>query len=252
MAHESKEPPSWDDLWALPLEAVDRVMARILRSKPSVSPDRKDYPDCTYVSFQRYGVELCFDRDVSSGSTILGAIHLRPVSLTEQSASAVKSLLLPHGLKLNATGRSVVELLGEPTKKGGGGKVGGATPLFIVYEPLGLQISFAGRDWNDANVPVSEICFCKPPKPLKSKDTGNSRDSATSVKSLTTQSVCSAATTIHSHAATVPGLATRKEVQDSNISSSTSTVTSNEADASSILDRNSEMSDQSATDDKSS
>eukprot|EP00750_Incisomonas_marina_P002379 INCI12252.2.p1 GENE.INCI12252.2~~INCI12252.2.p1 ORF type:complete len:214 (+),score=24.55 INCI12252.2:221-862(+) len=171
---------------------------------------------------------------------------------TEWSCVLTGTSALDRQFSVPFTCALVVELLGEPTKKGGGGKVGGATPLFIVYEPLGLQISFAGRDWNDANVPVSEICFCKPPKPLKSKDTGNSRDSATSVKSLTTQSVCSAATTIHSHAATVPGLATRKEVQDSNISSSTSTVTSNEADASSILDRNSEMSDQSATDDKSS
>lgn len=220
MAHEKKDPPSWDDLWMLPLEAVDRVMARLLSSKPSVAPTRKDYPDCTYVTFQRHGIELCFDRDVSSGSTVLGAIHLRPVSSTEQSASAFGSLLLPHGLKLNATGRSVVELLGEPTKKGGGGKVGGATPLFIIYEPLGLQISFAGRDWNDAKVPVSEICFCKPPRPLK--QTGDSSTGATSVKMVTTQSSSATASTGRSQTANKNA----EETRDSGGLLSTSTVSS--------------------------
>ncbi|KNE61176.1 hypothetical protein AMAG_06927 [Allomyces macrogynus ATCC 38327] len=65
-----------------------------------------------------------------------------------------------------ATGRDVVAMLGEPTRKGGGGRM----DIFVVYEPvpagnvasavlsdavaskLGLQVDFDSRVWDSGDV----------------------------------------------------------------------------------------------------
>ena len=55
------------------------------------------------------------------------------------------ALELPCGLRFDMVGKDVVERLGEPDKKGGGGKA----PLLLVYKGLGLrQVALAVADWN--------------------------------------------------------------------------------------------------------
>ena len=153
-----REAMAWRrNIWAVPLESADLVVESIFTATPVEPPARTDFADGTYLHFAANGVELCFDR-TPDGRTSLGAVHVRP------PVPGAPPLLrpLPYGLSLHLTGRTVVELLGEPSRKGGGGRHGGAAPLFILYEARGLQLTFSGRDWNNAGVAVAEICLCKP------------------------------------------------------------------------------------------
>ena len=53
-----------------------------------------------------------------------------------------------------------MERLGEPDKKGGGGKA----PLLLVYQSLGLQVTLGAADWDRGkSSPVEAIDVFAPP-----------------------------------------------------------------------------------------
>lgn len=160
LQREAAMTAAFDELWSAKIESLGTILGQLFKKPPAEKPTSKSFPDCTYVAFKDAGVELCFDK-TSDGSLSLAAIHFKRTSQSKTGTEVLKSL--PHQLQLGMTGKSVVELLGEPSAKGGGGRLGGAQQLFIVYKTLGLQITFDGRDWNDPGVQVVELCFAQPP-----------------------------------------------------------------------------------------
>ena len=99
------------------------------------------FDDCTYVNAKPAGVSLCFDGPPPAAERRLACIHLFSGGLDGYSRCALE---LPCGLGFDMVGKDVVERLGEPDKKGGGGKA----PLLLVYQGLGLQVTIAATDWN--------------------------------------------------------------------------------------------------------
>ncbi|KNE59504.1 hypothetical protein AMAG_03777 [Allomyces macrogynus ATCC 38327] len=122
-------------------------------SKPTI----KKFRDATYWTDTAAGIEYCFDA-VPGGAPnahVLAAIHI------SNPPHAVLGLVPGR-----ATGRDVVAMLGEPSRKGGGGRM----DIFVVYEPvlsgkvasavlpnpvaskLGLQVDFDARVWDSGDV----------------------------------------------------------------------------------------------------
>merc|ERR1712046_280761 len=58
---------------------------------------------------------------------------------------------LPEGLSWEHKSCDVVSLLGEPSDKFGGGRI----PVSISYETKGLDVSFIGKNWDDASNPIA-------------------------------------------------------------------------------------------------
>ncbi|KAJ3372866.1 hypothetical protein GGF31_001403 [Allomyces arbusculus] len=120
-----------------------------------VKPTIKNFRDATYWTDTAAGIEYCFDALPRSGTHALAAIHISNPPHTVLG-------LVPG----RATGRDVVAMLGEPTRKGGGGRM----DIFVVYEPvpaskvasavlpdavaskLGLQVDFDARVWDSGDV----------------------------------------------------------------------------------------------------
>ena len=112
--------------------------------------------DCTYVNAKPAGVSLCFDGPLPVAERRLACIHLFSGGADGYSRCALE---LPCGLRFDMVGKDVVERLGEPDKKGGGGKA----PLLLVYKGLGLQVTLAVADWNRGkSSPVEAIDVFSP------------------------------------------------------------------------------------------
>ena len=99
------------------------------------------FDDCTFVNAKPAGVSLCFDGAPPAAERRLACIHLFAGGVDGYSRCALD---LPCGLRFDMVGKDVVERLGEPDKKGGGGKV----PLLLVYQSLGLQVTLGAADWD--------------------------------------------------------------------------------------------------------
>jgi len=64
---------------------------------------------------------------------------------------------LPFGIDFaKDTAKDVVRKLGEPTSKGGTG-----VQIFIVYEMLGIKISFNANDWEQAGASIHSMAVWK-------------------------------------------------------------------------------------------
>ena len=64
---------------------------------------------------------------------------------------------LPFGIDFaKDTAKDVVRKLGEPTSKGGTG-----VQIFIVYEILGIKISFNANDWEQAGASIHSMAVWK-------------------------------------------------------------------------------------------
>ncbi|EPZ31240.1 hypothetical protein ROZALSC1DRAFT_31441 [Rozella allomycis CSF55] len=66
--------------------------------------------------------------------------------------------ILPFNLSPKMTIKDVVQLVGEPDKKGGSRMV----PIWISYEDMGLQLDFVGSNWEDPNNPLSFVTIFQP------------------------------------------------------------------------------------------
>jgi len=107
----------------------------------SLDLEPSHFDDCTYVNAKPAGVSLCFDGASPAAERRLACIHLFAGGVDGYSRCALD---LPCGLRFDMVGKDVVERLGEPDKKGGGGKV----PLLLVYQSLGLQVTLGAADWD--------------------------------------------------------------------------------------------------------
>ena len=107
----------------------------------SLELEPSHFDDCTYVNAKPAGVSLCFDGPTPAAERRLACIHLFAGGVDGYSRCVLD---LPCGLTFDMVGKDVVERLGEPDKKGGGGKV----PLLLVYQSLGLQVTLGAADWD--------------------------------------------------------------------------------------------------------
>ena len=107
----------------------------------SLDLEPSHFDDCTFVNAKPAGVSLCFDGAPPAAERRLACIHLFAGGVDGYSRCALD---LPCGLRFDMVGKDVVERLGEPDKKGGGGKV----PLLLVYQSLGLQVTLGAADWD--------------------------------------------------------------------------------------------------------
>ena len=105
----------------------------------------KHYGECTYASFPAVGLSLCFDGTGDAATRRLACVHAVDQRCT---------LVLPHGISIGMTGAAVVELLGEPDRKGGGGRGGGIT---IAYVALGVQLNFVDASWEKPTNEVASV-----------------------------------------------------------------------------------------------
>ena len=75
----------------------------------------------------------------------------------EEEKEEEKMPSLPFGIDFEEdTAKDVVGKLGEPTSKGGTG-----VQIFIVYEMLGIKISFNALDWENAGASIHSMAVWK-------------------------------------------------------------------------------------------
>ncbi|KXS21430.1 hypothetical protein M427DRAFT_51651 [Gonapodya prolifera JEL478] len=120
-------------------------------------------PNVVYHNFDEIGLSLALSSSKTDDTLTLDEIHLmlRPEGTKPGFKSQYSSAPLPHlGERADeATGKDIVELLGEPERKGGGR----ITEVWFEYQKLGLQIVLATKVWDDgANAKIRELIYFKP------------------------------------------------------------------------------------------
>ena len=135
------------------LQDLDELLAALCVSAAGVQQSHFD--DCSYANIRAAGLSLCFD-GVEQAARRLACIHLFAGGKDGYSACA---LALPLHLHFGMVGKDVVETLGEPEKKSGGGK----SAMLLVYPRLGVQITLAPSDWNAGKAsPVEAVDLFAP------------------------------------------------------------------------------------------
>ncbi|KAI9592200.1 hypothetical protein BDF19DRAFT_416452 [Syncephalis fuscata] len=136
----------------------------------------KSFTDCEYHTFhistrntagsnndEITTIVYCFDRNttVAPSTLSLGAVHL------SGSATALRHLSLPRGIQLSWTGKEIVEVLGEPERKGGGASattiaMTSTSGIWLAWDTLGVQVELMAMDWDSPNALIREITIYKP------------------------------------------------------------------------------------------
>ncbi|KAI8918280.1 hypothetical protein DFJ77DRAFT_455027 [Powellomyces hirtus] len=108
-------------------------------------PDEiKAFPDTTFHNYHSLGISYSFDLPPANktGAPRLAAIHFYNDGTSGYKRYKLK-LALPYGLELSATGKAIVDVLGEPSNKTKFPK------CCIVYSEKGVQVDLAAKDWED-------------------------------------------------------------------------------------------------------
>eukprot|EP00914_Ancora_sagittata_P008700 GHVO01016866.1.p2 GENE.GHVO01016866.1~~GHVO01016866.1.p2 ORF type:complete len:145 (+),score=35.98 GHVO01016866.1:793-1227(+) len=140
------------DLSLLGCQEDDEKWIQFLENLPVDKTEilRKAYRECFYIVVIKLGLEFCFD-ETKGGKHTLAGIHV----FAETKRYRRCPLKLPRGLSLTMTIQGVVEALGQPTQKSGGG----ISPISLSYDKIGTQFEFLGTQWNDKDNPVTSIVF---------------------------------------------------------------------------------------------
>ncbi|KAI9314735.1 hypothetical protein BX666DRAFT_2028996 [Dichotomocladium elegans] len=117
--------------------------------QPIPDPEIKRFPDCTYYAFKSLGLSFCF---VPTSDNIL---KLDSIDIynghTRDGFHPFVGTEYPFGLASETEAHEIVNQLGEPDRKGGGGRT--RTPCWIEYkfenDSGGLMIQLHGVDWDD-------------------------------------------------------------------------------------------------------
>ncbi|KAF7731902.1 hypothetical protein EC973_007733 [Apophysomyces ossiformis] len=143
------QPPSSHtarDLLGLP-PAAEEIHTYLRSLHPSIpEPDIKSFTDCTYYAYKSLGISFCF---VPDGNRLrLDGIDL----YNAQTRDGFQPFCgeYPCGLTSTMVAHEIVAMLGEPDRKGGGGKT--RVPCWIEYQfkdKGGLLIQLHGADWDD-------------------------------------------------------------------------------------------------------
>ncbi|EFJ26418.1 hypothetical protein SELMODRAFT_412979 [Selaginella moellendorffii] len=113
-------------------------------------PALKSRPACEYHNYEALGVSLCFEESALEAVHVYNGTHGYSQFIGD----------LPHGLRIGMTGREIVELLGEPDGKAGGGRGGG--PISIAYKERGLHINFLGSSWENSDSAIDSVTIHAP------------------------------------------------------------------------------------------
>mmetsp|Transcript_135391 Transcript_135391/g.260109 ORF Transcript_135391/g.260109 Transcript_135391/m.260109 type:complete len:236 (-) Transcript_135391:7-714(-) len=131
------------------------ILAQVLdkgQHQPSQTPESgietKTYSDCRYVNAKGAGISVRL-KPPSEGLVDVVFLYSDGVD----GFASYRAGPLPEGLQWSHRSRDVVNRLGEPSDKFGGGRF---LEVGIGYETKGLEIHFKGRSWDDAK---NEIAF---------------------------------------------------------------------------------------------
>eukprot|EP00931_Biecheleriopsis_adriatica_P102542 TRINITY_DN77496_c0_g1_i1.p1 TRINITY_DN77496_c0_g1~~TRINITY_DN77496_c0_g1_i1.p1 ORF type:complete len:244 (-),score=51.52 TRINITY_DN77496_c0_g1_i1:58-789(-) len=135
-------------------EAAGRAALEELAEGSLASPaeiDCKAFSDCSYLSCKSLGIQLRFKPPAASGG-LVDVIFLYSEGV--DGFSLFQSGELPEGLMWSQKSRDVIQLLGEPSDKFGGGRF---AAVGISYETLGLDIQFKEKSWDDEQNPIAFV-----------------------------------------------------------------------------------------------
>eukprot|EP00386_Alphamonas_edax_P014798 GDKI01045301.1.p1 GENE.GDKI01045301.1~~GDKI01045301.1.p1 ORF type:complete len:151 (-),score=29.92 GDKI01045301.1:75-527(-) len=118
--------------------------------------ETKDFKDATYVNYKRSGISFCFDKKSPSGAGVLGGIHV--FNKGPQYEGCTLQLVHSDKVTLKMNAQQIVQLLGEPDRKSGGGSI----PICLVYLQHGLQFELASGSWDDYTNRIQCLTFFKP------------------------------------------------------------------------------------------
>ncbi|ORX52332.1 hypothetical protein DM01DRAFT_1367465 [Hesseltinella vesiculosa] len=124
----------------------------------------KVFPDCIYHSYKSLGLAFCFtaitkpinECDPNDPVLRLNAIDIYNGTTKDGFQTYQGDLPLPCGVTPAMQAHELVSLLGEPNRKGGGGRV----PCWIDYKferGGGLMIQLHGIDWEDRTMGWSSL-----------------------------------------------------------------------------------------------
>lgn len=135
--------------------------AKVQLPEPAV----KQFPDCTYHSYKSLGVSLCFVPETKGNDDTL---KLDSIDIynghTRDGFKPFIGKTLPYGLQPSTQAHEIVSQLGEPDRKGGGGKT--HLPCWIEYyfedvnnkqKKGGIMIQLHGVDWDDREMGWSSL-----------------------------------------------------------------------------------------------
>ena len=108
------------------------------------SNDRKVFPpDCEYVNYRAHGVSLCFLNG-----------RCDTVHVYAPGADGFDGYVgeLPMGVRIDSSAVDVVRELGEPTCKGGAGRM-----IFLSYDHLGLKFDVSASTWDEPTAKVRSV-----------------------------------------------------------------------------------------------
>ncbi|KAI7880324.1 hypothetical protein K492DRAFT_147331 [Lichtheimia hyalospora FSU 10163] len=111
----------------------------------------KAFPDCTYYSYKSLGISFCFVQ--KDDALALDSIDIYN-GKTRDGFQPFIGNAYPFGFTKETQGHEIVIQLGEPDRKGGGGKT--HLPCWIEYKfsdnSGGLFIQLHGVEWEDRDM----------------------------------------------------------------------------------------------------
>ena len=113
-----------------------------IRDPPS---DSKTFaPSCEYVNYRPHGLSLCFE----GGK--LDCVHC----YAGCDGFGTYAGGLPTGVALTSAAADVVRKLGEPTSKGGQGRM-----IWLSYDHLGVKFDVAASGWDEPDARLTSVAI---------------------------------------------------------------------------------------------
>ncbi|ORY95897.1 hypothetical protein BCR43DRAFT_493778 [Syncephalastrum racemosum] len=143
------KPPRWGPRDYLGRDPSDPVLNDYIKTFDSAPKTVKEFSDVVYHSFKSAGVSLQFNR-ISQGQSQLDSVILYNAKTKDGFEPYTGEI--PFGFERTAQAHEIVSQLGEPDRKGGGGKT--HLPCWIEYhfnddKGGGIMIQLHGVDWDD-------------------------------------------------------------------------------------------------------
>lgn len=149
-------PPDADEI----RQFIQKIAPAVEGQEKSIpEPTIKRFPDCTYHSFYNLGISLCFVPKSKTASNDGNDLRLDSIDIyngqTRDGFQPYTGKEYPFGFGPTTQAHEIVSQLGEPDRKGGGGKT--HLPCWIEYyfkdkagnKKGGIMIQLHGVDWED-------------------------------------------------------------------------------------------------------
>jgi len=112
--------------------------------------DRKSFGATTeYVNYRSSGASLCFE------GGRLSTVHVYGRTNRDGFRAWAHGLpVVTRGLSMTSTARDIVEVLGEPTTKGGMGRM-----IWLSYDHMGLKFDVAASNWDAPDAELVSVAI---------------------------------------------------------------------------------------------